>query len=83
MRRTGLGRLDDAGDPLDGLVNLFDVGIVLADAFLIARLSLTRAPGAESSASAAPRSGRPRRSRPPPAGPPRAAPGPLSAPSTA
>ena len=34
MSRVGLGRhgqLDDsAGDPLDGLVNLFDVGIVLA-----------------------------------------------------
>ncbi len=49
MRRTGLGRhgrLDDAaGDPLDGLVNLFDVGIVLAVAFLIAGLSLTRTAG--------------------------------------
>ena len=46
MRRTGLGRhggLDDAaGDPLDGLVNLFDVGIVLAVAFLVAGLGLTR-----------------------------------------
>jgi hypothetical protein len=45
-RRTGLGRhgrVDDAaaGDPLDGLVNLFDIGIVLAVAFLIAGLSLT------------------------------------------
>ncbi|MDM4762867.1 DUF2149 domain-containing protein [Galbitalea sp. SE-J8] len=30
---------DRAGDPLDGLVNLFDVGIVLAVAFLIAALS--------------------------------------------
>jgi hypothetical protein len=44
-RRTGLGRhgrIDDAaGDPLDGLVNLFDIGIVLAVAFLIAGLSLT------------------------------------------
>jgi hypothetical protein len=48
MRRTGLGRhsgLDDAaGDPLDGLVNLFDVGIVLAVAFLVAGLGLTRDP---------------------------------------
>ena len=39
-RRTGLGRHgcieDAAGDPLDGLVNLFDIGIVLAVAFLIA-----------------------------------------------
>jgi hypothetical protein len=44
-RRTGLGRhshIEDAvGDPLDGLVNLFDVGIVLAIAFLIAGLGLT------------------------------------------
>lgn len=43
--RTGLGRHgrieDAAGDPLDGLVNLFDVGIVLAVAFLIAGLGLT------------------------------------------
>jgi hypothetical protein len=45
MSRVGLGRhgqLDsDAGDPLDGLVNLFDVGIVLAVGFLVAGLSLT------------------------------------------
>jgi hypothetical protein len=44
-RRTGLGRNrrieDAAGDPLDGLVNLFDIGIVLAVAFLIAGLGLT------------------------------------------
>jgi hypothetical protein len=45
MRRTGLHRhgsgiADDAGDPLDGLVNLFDVGIVLAVAFLVAGLGL-------------------------------------------
>lgn len=43
-RRTGLGRHgrieDAAGDPLDGLVNLFDIGIVLAVAFLIAGLGL-------------------------------------------
>ncbi len=48
MSRIGLGRHsrldDDAGDPLDGLVNLFDVGIVLAVAFLIAGLGLTRDP---------------------------------------
>lgn len=30
---------DRAGDPLDGLVNLFDIGIVLAVAFLLAALS--------------------------------------------
>lgn len=44
-RRIGLGRHgrieDQAGDPLDGLVNLFDIGIVLAIAFLIAGLTLT------------------------------------------
>ena len=31
-------RDDKAGDPLDGLVNLFDLGIVLAVAFLLAAL---------------------------------------------
>ncbi len=31
-------RADRAGDPLDGLVNLFDLGIVLAVAFLLAAL---------------------------------------------
>lgn len=31
-------RVDRAGDPLDGLVNLFDLGIVLAVAFLLAAL---------------------------------------------
>jgi hypothetical protein len=45
MTRTGLGRRrtieERAGDPLDGLVNLFDVGMVLAVAFLIAGLGLT------------------------------------------
>lgn len=43
-RRTGFGRHgrieDAAGDPLDGLVNLFDIGIVLAVAFLVAGLGL-------------------------------------------
>jgi hypothetical protein len=38
-RRRQLG--SDAGDPLDGLVNLFDLGIVLAVAFLIAGLAST------------------------------------------
>jgi hypothetical protein len=32
-------RDDRAGDPLDGLVNLFDLGIVLAVAFLLAALA--------------------------------------------
>jgi hypothetical protein len=30
---------DGAGDPLDGLVNLFDVGVALAVGFLLAALS--------------------------------------------
>ena len=45
MSRVGLGRHgrieENAGDPLDGLVNLFDVGMILAIAFLIAGLGLT------------------------------------------
>jgi hypothetical protein len=45
MSRIGLGRHgsidENAGDPLDGLVNLFDVGMILAVAFLIAGLGLT------------------------------------------
>jgi hypothetical protein len=32
-------REDRAGDPLDGLVNLFDLGIVLSVAFLLAALT--------------------------------------------
>lgn len=41
MRVTARARSreDRAGDPLDGLVNLFDLGIVLAVAFLLAALS--------------------------------------------
>jgi hypothetical protein len=35
---------DRAGDPLDGLVNLFDVGIVLAVGFLLAGMAIARAP---------------------------------------
>lgn len=45
MNRTALGRHsridDNAGDPLDGLVNLFDIGVVLAVAFLVAGLGLS------------------------------------------
>ena len=37
---------DRAGDPLDGLVNLFDLGIVLAVAFLLAALSSLHLSGA-------------------------------------
>lgn len=43
--RVGLGRHgrieENAGDPLDGLVNLFDIGMILAVAFLIAGIGLT------------------------------------------
>jgi hypothetical protein len=35
----GRRREDRAGDPLDGLVNLFDLGIVLALAFLLVALA--------------------------------------------
>ena len=38
VHRRARGRPDRAGDPLDGLVNLFDLGIVLAVAFLLAAL---------------------------------------------
>jgi hypothetical protein len=39
-------RGDRAGDPLDGLVNLFDLGIVLSVAFLLAALSSLHLGGA-------------------------------------
>jgi hypothetical protein len=39
-------REDRAGDPLDGLVNLFDLGIVLAVAFLLAALTSLHLTGA-------------------------------------
>jgi len=51
---------DRGGDPLDGLVNLFDLGIVIAVAFLLAALSsfdltevLTNEEAAQSAAQAA------------------------------
>lgn len=55
MRVTARARSRDdrAGDPLDGLVNLFDLGIVLSVAFLLAALSsldLTEALTAKSKA---------------------------------
>ena len=56
MSRIGLGRHgkieENAGDPLDGLVNLFDIGIVLAVAFLIAGLTLSVNPRAARSSAA-------------------------------
>jgi hypothetical protein len=39
VRPRARGREDRAGDPLDGLVNLFALGIVLSVAFLLAALS--------------------------------------------
>jgi hypothetical protein len=39
-------REDRSGDPLDGLVNLFDLGIVLSVAFLLAALSSLHLGGA-------------------------------------
>ncbi|HEX5308471.1 MAG TPA: DUF2149 domain-containing protein [Solirubrobacteraceae bacterium] len=52
-RHSGLGRrgalADGAGDPLDGLVNLFDLGIVLAIAFLVAGVSIALDHGADAS----------------------------------
>jgi len=45
VSRIGLGRHgrieENAGDPLDGLVNLFDIGMIFAVAFLIAGIGLT------------------------------------------
>ena len=41
VSRRARSRPDRGGDPLDGLVNLFDIGIVLAVAFLVAGLGLT------------------------------------------
>lgn len=39
MGRRRIDRTDRNGDPLDGVVNLFDVAIVLAVAFLLAALT--------------------------------------------
>jgi len=39
MRRRRIGTADRNGDPLDGIVNLFDVAIVLAVGFLVAALT--------------------------------------------
>ena len=38
VHRRAQRHADRAGDPLDGLVNMFDLGIVLAVAFLLAAL---------------------------------------------
>jgi hypothetical protein len=52
-------REDRAGDPLDGLVNLFDLGIVLAVAFLLAALSSLDLTSALTEKAKAERSGAP------------------------
>ena len=39
VRARARSRPDNGGDPLDGLVNLFDLGVVLAVAFLLAALA--------------------------------------------
>ncbi|GGF33289.1 hypothetical protein GCM10011519_03440 [Marmoricola endophyticus] len=39
VRRRATSHEDRAGDPLDGLVNMFDIGIVLSLGFLLAALS--------------------------------------------
>ena len=39
MRRRRIGTADRNGDPLDGLVNLWDIALVLAVAFLLAALA--------------------------------------------
>lgn len=51
MARVGLGRREriadagDTGDPLEGVVNLFDIGIVVAAAALVAALAATAKAG--------------------------------------
>jgi hypothetical protein len=42
VKRRAQRHADRAGDPLDGLVNMFDLGIVLAVSFLIAGFSLSQ-----------------------------------------
>ena len=39
MGRRRINRTDRNGDPLDGVVNLFDVAIILAVGFLLAALT--------------------------------------------
>lgn len=46
IKRRAQRHADRAGDPLDGLVNMFDLGIVLAVAFLLAALSSLKLTGA-------------------------------------
>lgn len=50
VRRRARRHPDRAGEPLDGLVNMFDLGIVLAVAFLIAGIGLSDVLGKRNSA---------------------------------
>jgi hypothetical protein len=45
IRSRASTHADRSGDPLDGLVNMFDLGIVLAVAFLLAALSALKITG--------------------------------------
>jgi hypothetical protein len=58
VRRRAQPHADRAGDPLDGLVNMFDLGLVLAVAFLIAGLGISQliARGHQSSSKSGPAS---------------------------
>jgi hypothetical protein len=42
VRRRAQPHADRAGDPLDGLVNMFDLGVVLAVAFLVAGIGISQ-----------------------------------------
>ena len=52
VRRRAQPHADRAGDPLDGLVNMFDLGLVLAIAFLVAGIGLSAVLGKRSTKSA-------------------------------
>jgi hypothetical protein len=45
VRARARSHIDRSGDPLDGLVNLFDLAIVLAVAFLLSALTALRLGG--------------------------------------
>jgi hypothetical protein len=53
INRRARTHADRAGDPLDGLVNLFDLAIVLAVAFLLAALASLKLTGVLSGKSVA------------------------------
>lgn len=53
VRRRAQPHADRAGDPLDGLVNMFDLGLVLAIAFLVAGIGLSAVLGKRAAARSA------------------------------